>query len=418
MDEFLEKETVQLLEWIAQFGNDAKDGVTRLVYTSDWKNAQQALHGKMQDIGLLSWFDTVGNLFGRLQGTDATAGVIMTGSHVDTVKNGGKYDGAYGIVAGLVALRYLGETYGPPLRSIEVVSLCEEEGSRFPLTFWGSGAIVGKHFCHDFAAMRDQEGIYFYDAMREAGYDPTLQSLSARDDIDMFLELHVEQGCVLEHHNKSVGIVQRIVGQRRMEVRLRGEANHAGTTPMHWRKDALHCATEMIQLLLDEASTHSTPLVATVGRMEISPNVSNVIPGHVSFTVDIRHPVMSDIDRFSSQMMERFAEIAARRDIAFSYEIWMDTSPVQMDQALIGLLERTCQTMHVSYQMMDSGAGHDAQIFANQCPTGLLFVPSRNGVSHSPQEYTEPAQLLAGIQVLISMLYQLAYVEVAEYESV
>jgi allantoate deiminase len=401
----------KLIEWLAVFGRDSHDGVTRLLYTQEWRAGQLAVATKMKEYGLYVYDDQVGNVFGRLEGTLPDNKTILTGSHLDTVNNGGKYDGAYGIIAGMIALDYLLQTYGSPKRSLEVVALCEEEGSRFPLTFWGSGNITGHHDIEQIKGMKDADGILFMEAMKESGYgDPSLKP-TRRNDIAAFIELHIEQGILLERRGYRLGIVEAIVGQKRFTFTITGETGHAGTTPMTLRKDAMAGASEMILQLEKTALRVDKQLVATVGRITAEPNAANVIPGKVTFTVDARHTVENDLNQFCIGMISRFQEIAATRELHLDCHPWMDEKPVQLNDNLAGKLEQICQNHDISHHRMVSGAGHDSQIFQPHCPTVMLFVPSHRGISHSPLEFTSPESMADGILVLIDLLYQLGYEE-------
>lgn len=224
-----------------------------------------------------------------------------------------------------------------------------------------------------------------------------------------FIELHIEQGAVLEREGLSVGVVDAIVGQRRFVVTVTGEANHAGTTPMHMRKDALEGACAMVILLREEAARHGEPLVATAGRMTVHPNVPNVVPGKVEFTVDIRHSDPVRLEAFCGWFSEAFREAANHRGLAFACAEWFREEPTPMDSRLKGMLDAACGGLGVSYRRMVSGAGHDAQMFSRICPSAMLFVPSRGGISHSPEEYTAPSELAVGALVLAKLLYRLGY---------
>lgn len=401
--------TEQLIQWLGDFGSDTDGGVTRLLYTPSWREAQDALAAKMESLGLQAYFDDAGNLCGRLQGTEEDCSCIVTGSHVDTVKRGGKYDGAYGIVAGIAALTRLRKVYGQPKKTIEVVAFCEEEGSRFPYNYWGSTYMTGTAGYGDIEHARDGQGVSFMTAMKDAGFGPGTQGMGPRKDIDTFIELHVEQGAILEQERKAIGIVEQIVGLQRYTVHVQGEANHAGTTPMAYRKDAMRTASEMVAAIMDETEQIGAPLVATVGQMELAPGTPNVIPGEVRFTIDIRHPEGIALDAACRQLMETVRRIAERRGLEASVERWMNAAPIAMDKGLTDAIEDICIQQGLSCRRMPSGAGHDAQIFAPYCRTAMVFVPSRGGISHSPLEYTEPGQLEDGVRVLTELLHRLAY---------
>jgi len=399
----------EAIEWLSAFGAVSDGGVTRTLYTKPWKEAQQALREWMEMLGLETRFDSIGNLFGRLGATDSGKGTILVGSHIDTVISGGKYDGAYGILTAILALSHLKKTYGQPIFNLEVVSLCEEEGSRFPIACSGSGMMTGAYSFEEIRRVIDSKGIRFETAMKEAGFGVDAKNYKVRDDIHSFIELHIEQGPSLEKLAKSIGIVETIVGQKRFRVTVKGESNHTGTTLMKWRKDALHGGVLMIHDLYELAEIYDENLVTTVGQLHVEPNVSNVIPGQIIFTVDARHPLESVLSPFCERFTKRFLEIASAHDLQIEMEMWHEVLPVQMDSKLNNRIQNICTEREVSYHVMNSGAGHDAQLFAKVCPATIMFVPSQRGISHSPLEYTSPAALETGLDVLIQLLHQLAY---------
>ncbi|WP_019005790.1 M20 family metallo-hydrolase [Cohnella laeviribosi] len=399
------------VEWLAGFGADESGGVTRLLYGKAWCAAQKALADRMAAGGLSPYYDDCGNLFGRLQGRDPDAAPLLTGSHVDTVVCGGKLDGAYGILAGMIALEFLRDKFGPPLRTIEVVSLCEEEGSRFPLTYWGSGNICGKYDIAAVPPVCDKDGVSLKEAMEAAGFGKGAYRPPRREKLAGFIELHIEQGSVLEREKLSLGIVEGIVGQRRFTVRVGGVANHAGTTPMAGRQDAMAGAAEMISWLEKGALLGGGGLVATTGKLEVLPNVANVIAGEVTFTVDVRDKDEEELDRFCGLFRRAFAEIAARRKLTVGFDEWMNAAPIRMDADMNRTMASICDAHAYAYRTMYSGAGHDAQVFQAVCPTTMLFVPSRAGVSHSPAEYSEPEHLADGIAALAEWLFLYGYKE-------
>ncbi|NJJ39649.1 M20 family metallo-hydrolase [Paenibacillus apii] len=400
-------EMIELLEELAAFSAPG-EGVTRLLYTPAWKQAQQFLLNRAAEGGLKAYSDSAGNVYGRLDGTSPDGKVVLTGSHIDTVVRGGKYDGAYGVAAAFTALRYLGRVYGPPLRTLEAVSFAEEEGSRFPLTFWGSGNVTGLYDGSEAENCRDAEGVTLREAMAGSSLDGD-KSPAPRDDISAYVELHIEQGIVLERTGTQIGVVSAIAGQRRFAVSVKGTANHAGTTPMGLRHDALAAAAEMIVQLERSAAEAGEPLVATTGRLEVYPNTPNVIPGEVMFTLDIRHSDGNELEAFCAAAVSAFEEIAKRRGVTVNITARLSASPAPMDRGLSGELESICTRQGRTYRTMVSGAGHDAQLFAPLTRTAMIFVPSRAGISHSPEEYSPPEELAAGLDVLIALLYKLGY---------
>ncbi|MFC4321800.1 allantoate deiminase [Litchfieldia salsa] len=404
-------EAEAMVKWLSSYGQSKHGGVSRLLYSSSWINAQHALKAKMEEIGLTTYFDSVGNLFGRLEGSNPQSPIILTGSHIDSVIDGGMYDGVYGIIASLLSVKRLIDQHGQPNKTIEVVSLCEEEGSRFPLTFWGSGNMTGRYSLKDGTRITDGDGIKLLDAMKTAGFDPEQYETPVRDDIGCFIELHVEQGITLERTNKSLGIVSHIVGQRRFNIRITGESNHAGTTPMNFRKDAMLAASHLITFINKKAQETDPQLVATTGKLTAKPNVPNVIAGEVLFTLDVRHYDEQTLDQFCQELSLFFIDYSKEHEMEIEIDQWMSVKPVMMDSTLTNHLTKIAQEKGFSYSPIVSGAGHDAQVFGTHCPTALLFVPSENGVSHSPKESTKKEDLEKGRSVLTELLYQLAYHE-------
>ncbi|SHG86083.1 allantoate deiminase [Ornithinibacillus halophilus] len=407
----MEKDITSMLETLGSFGKDPAGGVSRFLYSKEWVEAQKYLEAEMKQEGLEVKYDEIGNLYGTLKGSKYTDETILSGSHVDTVGNGGYYDGQLGIVAAHLAIKYLKEKYGQPLRNLEVISMAEEEGSRFPYAFWGSKNVVGTAKREEVENIKDFDGVPFVEAMNKAGFDFRDESKGIREDIKAFVEIHNEQGNVLETEKKSVGVVTSIVGQRRFNVEITGQANHAGTTPMGYRKDAVYAASQMIYEIISESKKYGDPLVATVGKIEVTPNVVNVVPGKALFTMDIRHTDKSVLVEFTDVVNEKLNTLASDHGVEINIDMWMDEDPVPMDENIVKLIEQSCDANSLNYKVMHSGAGHDSQILAPHVPTAMLFVPSRDGISHNPAEYTEPADLAEGVKALMGALYELAYKE-------
>ncbi|MEW4024007.1 allantoate deiminase [Bacillus sp. YAF8] len=397
------------IEWLAQYGASADGGVTRLLYTKEWMDAQLAVKTEMSSFGLETRFDDVGNVFGRLTGTQSPDEVVVTGSHIDTVINGGKYDGAYGVLAAMLALKQLKETYGAPKKTLEAVSLCEEEGSRFPMTYWGSGNMTGVFSEQDAKEPRDESGVSLQTAMHESGFGKGVFQSAYRTDISAFVELHIEQGQTLEMSGRDLGIVTSIAGQRRYLVTLEGECNHAGTTSMKWRKDPLAAGSRIIHELLLRAEEQPDELRLTCGKITAEPNVANVIPGRVQFSIDIRHQNQRVLKQFHEDMAVLINRICHQKGIHAVIDEYMRIEPVPMDKRLKDAAFETAAENGISCEEMVSGAGHDAQMIGRRHPACMLFVPSRSGISHSPKEYTSARQLEIGVRVLTDLLYKLAY---------
>lgn len=396
---------------MSRIGADPTGGMTRLLYTPEWLEAQNTLKHMFAEAGLLTAFDATGNLSGRLTGTTYPGQTILTGSHIDTVVNGGNLDGQFGIEASFMAVKYLKETFGPPLRSVEVIALAEEEGSRFPYVFWGSKNIFGLANRKDVENISDAKGEKFVDAMRGAGFDFRPENEPLRQDITAFVELHIEQGKVLETEGKTIGVVTSIVGQRRYDIRLKGESNHAGTTPMGYRRDTVYAFSRICYESIAKARAEGDPLVLTFGKVEPKPNTVNVVPGFTHFTMDCRHTDAAALVRFTEEIEADIHRIADEMGIEVEIDRWMDEKPIPMDKNLVACLSHLCEQHKINYRPIHSGAGHDAQIFAPRVPTVMVFVPSIDGISHNPAEKTHLDDLNEGVKVLAHMLYQLAWTE-------
>src|SRR6266550_4410410 len=275
------------LDELYAIGAQPDGGTYRALYSPAWAAAGECVERWMRALKLAVRHDAVGNIWGRVAGADPGKNIV-TGSHIDTVRRGGRFDGALGIVAGLTAVEAL-LAAGKPRLPIEVVAICEEEGSRFATNFWGSRAISGKIGPEEAASVRDANGVTIGDAMRERRLDPKRIQTAARDDIDTFVELHIEQGAVLETSGRALAVVSAIAGGAQLEVVVTGQADHAGTTPMNLRRDALVGAAAMIQAIESITRALGAPAVATVGKIEAHPQQINVVPGSVLFTIDLRH---------------------------------------------------------------------------------------------------------------------------------
>lgn len=394
---------------LACYGAFGETGVWRPVYTPEWLAAQDQIAVWYAEAGLLVRRDTAGNVWGRLEGTHGGP-VIISGSHIDTQQPGGRYDGALGVVAALVALRVLREQFGPPRRPLEAVSLCEEEGCRFLGTnYWASRAILGLIDPAEMETLRDDEETSIGAAMRGVGLDPAQIQAAQRDDIGAFLELHIEQGPVLEHANVPLGIVGGVTGLRQYQVVLRGTANHAGAFPMNLRRDPMAGAALMIAELIATAEAMGRPAVTTVGRVLVEPNRPAIIPERVSFSVDVRHPDAAALAALIERHEATFARVARERNLEVAWQVTLDQQPSPANPALVALLARVATARGLPFVHLHSGAGHDALMLARIAPMAMIFVQSRDGRSHTPEEFTSIEHAVAGITVLADALYVLAY---------
>ena len=404
------RETFEKLDkQFTSYGGLDPRGITRLLYSEEWRQAVDALKEIFEENGLEVSSDAVGNVSGRLIGSEKPEETIMSGSHIDTVVEGGHLDGQFGILSALIATLYLKEKYGQPKRTLEVLSIAEEEGSRFPYTFWGVKNFFNLQNNDDVKDITDGEGIKFVDAMRESGFDFRTDD-KVRDDIKAFIEVHIEQGQILEKEEKKIGVVTGIVGQKRYTINLKGEANHAGTTPMGYRKDAVVAFTEIAQTLVTKAREIGDPLVVTFGSVKPVPGVVNVVPGEVEFSVDTRHIDEKELNDFAKTVESTINEVADKYGMTADINLWMEQEPALMDEGIVNMIEESAEkVVGDSYKVMPSGAGHDSQIFSNYMPTGMVFVPSIGGISHNVEEETDIEDLVKGIEVLAETLYKLAY---------
>ncbi|WP_346355565.1 allantoate deiminase [Azotosporobacter soli] len=408
MMEMTLNEIQETMDWLASISDGEGPGTTRLLYSPSWLTAQTKLKERFEALGMRCHFDAIGNLYGTLEGSEMPEKTIATGSHVDTVVRGGKLDGQLGIFGGYLAVKKLLEVYGKPKKSIQIISMAEEEGSRFPYVFWGSKNIFGLAKKEDVAAIKDADGIGFVEAMQKAGFDFS-EAHQERTDIEAFIELHIEQGNFLEEEQFTVGVVNSIVGQKRYNITLKGEANHAGTTLMRYRKDTVECMARIITQSIDKAKAAGDPLVLTFGKVVPSPNTVNVVPGETLFTMDCRHTDAAFLQEFTLGLENDMRKIAERYGISIEIDNWMNEKPVLMDAKVVETIENVCRSKNLNYKLMHSGAGHDSQIFAPRVPTGMIFVPSIKGISHNPAEDTKVEDLREGIRALAYTLHEFAY---------
>jgi allantoate deiminase len=379
------------LEEAARIGADA-GGVSRFAWTEELARANEWLIARLEEFGLGTEIDAAGNVLGRWDEGEGTA--ILLGSHLDTVPRGGRFDGALGVLAALDVVRRLKEDGAALRRPLWVVSFNDEEGSRFQTGMLGSRAFVGDLDLEDWR----RRGVA--EAMAAAGFDfDRLPEARGIDRVGAYLELHIEQGPVLEQEGLDLGIVTGIAGLLGFRVRFTGEANHAGTTPMAARRDALVGAARVVLALRDEARSRGD-MTANVGILAVAPGGFNVIPGMAEFTIDARAGeagAFERVERFVRDMVER---VASEEQLELELAVTHRKPPTPLDRELQELLASAAADEGASARRMPSGAGHDAMVLAKHVPAAMLFVPSRAGVSHSPDEYTPPEQCELGARAL------------------
>jgi allantoate deiminase len=302
---------------LARHGAQGETGVCRRVYSPEWVAAQEMVSGWCREIGMEVRQDAVGTVWGRFPGIEG-GGSLVSGSHIDSQCPGGRYDGTLGVIAAYVAMRTLVERFGPPRRTLELVSLCEEEGSRYPANYWGSRAITGRIAPGDMEQITGLDGTTIADGMRDVGLDPDRVREAVRDDLDCFIELHIEQGPLLEQAGLPVGIVTGITGPREYWVTVTGRSDHAGARPMDLRLDPMSAAAEMISGVVNTALRMGRPAVTTVGRIVAEPNLGPAVADRVSFTVDARHPDPAQRQILYDRHEALMREVAARRGVEIS----------------------------------------------------------------------------------------------------
>ncbi len=398
----------QYIEVLGAIGQQPEGGIVRPVYSPAWLEAREQLATFMHTAGLDAHEDAMGNLFGRLRGSDESH-TILTGSHFDTVPLGGKFDGALGILAGIVALQALHENLGKPRRSLEVVALCEEEGSRFPAHCWGTKGILGLIDPAELDEVRDAQGIPVAEAMRAVGLAPERYREARRTDLEAFFELHIEQGRILFDEGIDLGIVTAITGLQHLWITVRGRADHAGTTPMDLRHDAMQGAAQMAVEITHLVEQTGRPAVVTMGKWDVKPGAVNVVPGEVSFSVDVRHPKEETLQDLITAIRAQCETIAQERNLSISIKITGKSLPCKMDPGLQAELVKAAEAFGATWKWLPSGAGHDSQIMARHLPTAMLFVPSVEGRSHSSTEYTTIEDAARGASGLATALSFLAY---------
>ncbi|WP_010531336.1 Zn-dependent hydrolase [Lentibacillus jeotgali] len=386
------------VEELSEFTKTPGNGVTRLSYSKEDLKARKYIKEKMKEYGLAVKEDGLGNMFGKLEGKMKDAPSVIVGSHFDSVPNGGAYDGAAGVIAGLEVAALFQQNKLTPNYPLEVIAMIEEEGSRFR-GLMGSSGITGSIKESDFKDVRDFDGVSATEAMSNAGLDKSLPTYRDPQTIKAFLEMHIEQGPILEENDIPIGVVQSIVGLTQLNVTITGRAGHAGTTPMDKRSDAVMAATNIISKLPQLAINEGNNTVLTVGRLQVSPNAANVIPDDVNFTIDIR----SGKEEHILNVLKNVREIIRSYNssgIKTSVEQRLYIKPKALSEDIHSILSGACANLNISHCTMNSGAGHDAMVFSDVTDVGLIFVPSKNGLSHCPEEFTHEDDLARGANVL------------------
>ena len=386
------------------------DGINRLAFTdADWAGRQYIVD-RMIDAGLTVEADGFGNVIGYKAGKNPDLPVVMVGSHTDSVPNGGNYDGVVGVLSAIEAVRSMTDDGFEHDHTIAVVDFMCEESSRFGAATLGSKAMRGELTLQDLHRLVDKQGVSLYDALKERNLNPdAIEHMEYKRPVKSFTEIHIEQGKVLEHEAKPIGIVTGIAAPERFYVTIRGNADHSGATPMNLRHDAL-CGASKIILGIEEIASmqEEPPVVGTVGVVEVVPGAMNVIPGAVKLGVDIRSISKVARDSVVTLIKEFIDVICEKRGLLYTIEPIAQDHPVTMHPAMIREIEGAVKAVDVEYMTMPSGAGHDAMHWADVVPTGMIFIPCREGISHNPAEFADMADIITGAKVLDTVLRKLS----------
>ena len=389
------------------------EGINRLAFTdADWAGRQYIID-RMTDAGLSVEIDDFGNVIGYKIGKKPDLPVVMVGSHTDSVPNGGNYDGVVGVLSAIEVIRSMINDGYEHDHTIAVVSFMCEESGRFGNATLGSKAMRGELTLQDLHRLVDKQGISLYEALKGRNLNPDgIETMAYKRPVKSFTEIHIEQGKVLEHEQKTIGIVTGIAAPERFYVTIRGNADHSGATPMNLRHDAL-CGASKIILGIEEIASmqEEPPVVGTVGVVEVTPGAMNVIPGAVKLGIDIRS--ISKVARNSVvTLVKEFIDITAeKRGLSYTIETIAQDHPVEMHPAMIREIEEAVKSVGVEYMTMPSGAGHDAMHWAEAIPTGMIFIPCRDGISHNPAEFAEMDDIVTGAEVLDKVLRKLSLEE-------
>lgn len=398
------------LESIIRYTSTPGSGCTRFSYSPEDQKAREYLLAQMEELGLSIKVDAIGNIRATY-GNELDKPSIMIGSHHDTVKNGGKYDGLTGVLAALEIIRVLKEEKVELSQPIELISFAEEEGSNFGITMLGSKVMTGRYGVEELKTIKNPDGISVYEKAKGFGLDieNVQNDILDKGKVAAMIELHIEQGAVLERQKKSIGIVQAIAGMRTYKVTVEGDSNHAGTTPMNLRSDPMVGAAEIISHIQKTAKNTALPTtVATVGKIECKPNIPNVIPQKVEFYADIRDVEAKGVEIVSNALAEKVNEISEEHSLKSVIELVGESDTVKLSSRIIEQIEDTAKEYQYDYIKMNSGAVHDVAMLAGWADIGMIFIPSMGGKSHCPEEYTSEKDIKAGCDLLLNVVRALA----------
>ncbi|MGG1367927.1 Zn-dependent hydrolase [Priestia megaterium] len=393
------------LERFADYGRTPNNGVTRLALSEEDRLARDYFCSCCRDLGMDIKIDDLGCIYATLEGLEDKPPVVI-GSHMDSVKKGGRFDGILGVVAGLELVRTLVEHNIKPKVPIMIVNFTNEEGARFEPSMMASGILSGKFQKDVMMKKTDVDGVTFEQALQSCGYEG--DTSNRLTEASAFVELHIEQGPILEKEAKSIGVVECVLGMVCYEIEVTGESDHAGTTPMDMRKDALFATNNLIAEARHELGRLDSNLVYTMGRMNVLPNIHTVIPNKVIFSLEARHTdedVIASVEKIIQSLPDQ-AELLEGCEVRVT-KLWgRDT--VWFDKTVCDEVEESVRSLGYSYKRMVSGAGHDAQFLASYIPTAMIFIPSVNGKSHCEEEFTPWEECEKGVNVLLETVIKLA----------
>jgi len=390
---------------MGRIGATAGGGVGRIALTDLDRQARDLFVHWCEEAGCTVRIDRMGNIFARRPGSDATLAPVMTGSHLDTQPLGGKFDGIYGVLAGLEAVRAMNDAGVTTRAPIDVVVWTDEEGVRFS-GMLASGVFSGVYTLEEALARTDPDGVSMAAALEAIGYAGS--EPIGNNPPRAFFEAHIEQGPILETEGKTVGVVMGAQGQRCFQVTVTGEEGHAGTLPMTLRRDALLGAARMVGAVNTIAFEHEPHPVITVGSFNPRPNSPNTISGQTRFSIDSRHPDNAVLATVEKQMRESCAATAAEANLEISFELVSERASVGFDESCVGSIRQAAEQLSIPHRDMFSGAGHDACNLALAAPTGMIFVPCEGGISHNERENAKPEDLADGCSVLMHVLMERA----------
>lgn len=397
------------LQYIKEFTATPGNGCTRMPFSQETRYTAEYLKKIMADAGLEVREDCVGNVFGVRPGKDRSLPCIMVGSHYDSVYNGGDYDGIAGVISAVELARLLRDESVQLPCDFVAAAFMDEEGCRFGTGYFGSKCMMGQMTVEECRHYKDKNDISVYDAMKEYGLVPEHLEQAAwpEGSIGHYIELHIEQGPVLDAEKTELGFVDCIVGIQRYIVTVCGRSDHAGTTPMNMRQDAVDIAAKVISRIGDMARAEGSGTVATVGYMKVTPSAMNVVAEKVDFSIDIRSAESSIIDKIASQIRRELEVETQKAGASFFIDTKLTIEPVCLHQGMLDIMEESCKKRGFSFRRMPSGAGHDALAIGQSIDTVMLFVPSKDGRSHCPAEYTPYEDFSKGISVLYDLIRKL-----------